>query len=95
MAMSNAERQARYRRHARKRTENYTARLNTEILSEAKMALKRLSLHNNLSQREVLEQIIIRTDEVLRQSLNDQEHDRYLALTLQPLRSRRKNNVTQ
>lgn len=36
MAMTSAERQARYRRNTRERQENYTARLNTEILYRAK-----------------------------------------------------------
>ncbi|EDW6541822.1 hypothetical protein YI89_000008 [Salmonella enterica subsp. enterica] len=87
MAMTNAERQARYRRSTRERRENYTARLNTEILFGTKSALKRLSLHHGLSQREMLEQLITRADDALRQSMNDEECDRYLALTLEPLRS--------
>lgn len=39
MAMTNAERQARYRRSMQEYQENYTSRLNTEILYGAKMAL--------------------------------------------------------
>lgn len=53
----------------------------------AKLALKRLSLHHDLSQHSILEQIIIQADEILRQSMSDKECDRYLELTLEPLRS--------
>lgn len=87
MAMTNAERQARYRRNTRERREDYTARLNTELLFGAKSALKRLALHHGLSQREMLEQLITQADDALRQSMNDEECDRYLDLTLEPLRS--------
>ena len=94
MAMSSAERQARYRRRTRERQENYTARLNTEILYGAKMALKRLSLHHGLSQREMLEQLITQADGILCQSMNDKECDSYLDLTLEPLRSNKRQGVT-
>lgn len=47
MVMTNAERQARYRRSTRERQEDYTARLNTEILSGAKSALKQLTPTRN------------------------------------------------
>ncbi|HCL5273796.1 TPA: hypothetical protein N2G37_001363 [Salmonella enterica] len=83
MAMTNAERQAGYRRITRERREN----LNTEILCGATLALKRLSLHHGLSQRNMLEQVITQADEILRQSMNDKECDRYLELMLEPLRS--------
>lgn len=69
------------------RSENYTARLNTEILFGAKAALKRLSLHHGMTQRQMLEQLIIQVDQQLQHSLNDQESDNYLALTTKPLRS--------
>ncbi|ECF3155497.1 hypothetical protein ACVUCS_003511 [Salmonella enterica subsp. enterica] len=95
MAMTNAERQARYRRRTRERRENYTSRLNTEILCGAKLALKRLSLHHGLSQREMLEQIITQADNTLRQSLDVKARDSYLDLTLEPLRSNKKCSVTQ
>ncbi|EFR8872221.1 hypothetical protein H1Z24_001508 [Salmonella enterica] len=87
MAMTNAERQARYRRNTRERREDYTARLNTEILFGVKSALKRLALYHGLSQREMLEQLITQADDALRQSMNDEECDRYLELRLEPLRS--------
>ncbi|MDI8954351.1 hypothetical protein MJO10_31070, partial [Salmonella enterica subsp. enterica serovar Anatum] len=35
----------------------------------------------------ILEQIIIQADKILRQSMSDKECDRYLELTLEPLRS--------
>ncbi|ECC3761087.1 hypothetical protein C0704_11775 [Salmonella enterica] len=46
-----------------------------------------MSLHHDLSQHSILEQIIIQADEILRQSMSDMECDRYLELTLEPLRS--------
>ncbi|ECF3154536.1 hypothetical protein EK69_004349 [Salmonella enterica subsp. enterica] len=95
MAMTNAERQARYRRSTRERRENYTSRLNTEILCGVKLALKRLSLHHGLSQRDMLEQIITQADNTLRQSLDVKARDSYLDLTLEPLRSNKKRSVTQ
>lgn len=93
--MISAERQARYRRNTRERQESYTARLNTEILYGAKMALKRLSLHHGLSQREMLEQLITQADETLRRSMNDKKCGSYLDLTLGSLRSNKRKNVTQ
>ncbi|MGR7118212.1 hypothetical protein ACU62C_02475 [Klebsiella aerogenes] len=89
MTMTNVERQARYRHNTRVRQENYTARLNAEILFGAKSALKRLSLHHGMTQCRMLEQLIIQADQQLQQSLNDQESDNYLALTTKPLRSNR------
>lgn len=43
MTMRHAERQAGYRHHTRRHPENYTAWLNTEILTDARMTPKRLS----------------------------------------------------
>ncbi|WMY75947.1 hypothetical protein RHD99_08425 [Buttiauxella selenatireducens] len=90
MTMTNAERQTRYRTNTRVRQENYTARLNTELLFGAKTALKRLSLHHGKSQREMLEQLILQAEQSLRQSLNEEEDDRYLDLSMQALRSNKK-----
>lgn len=59
------------------------------------MALKRLSLHHGLSQREMLEQLITQADETLRRSMNDKECDSYLDLTQGSLRSHKRKNVTQ
>ena len=83
MAMTNAERQAKYRRTTRERTEGYTARLNTEILHGAKSALKRLAAHHGLTQREMLEQLIISADDEVCASLNDEEHELYLSRVTQ------------
>ncbi|MGR7480548.1 hypothetical protein ACU60U_08660 [Klebsiella aerogenes] len=90
MTMANAERQARYRHNTRVRPENYTARLNTEILSGAKSALKRLSLHHGMTQRQMLEQLIIQADQKLHSRLDEAESECYLALTMEPLRINKK-----
>ncbi|EAZ9129434.1 hypothetical protein CIU55_03430 [Salmonella enterica] len=89
IAMTRAERQARYCRSTRKRRENDASRMNTEILCGAKLALKRLSLHHGVSQRAVPELIIMQTDITLHQYMNEQECDSYPELTPVSLRSNR------
>ncbi len=87
MALSNAQRQARYRKNTRERADGYTARLNTEVAFAAKSALKCLSLWHGVSQREMLERLIDEADKKLGQSLSEEEYERYSDLILQPLRS--------
>lgn len=57
MALTSAERQARYR----KKTATTTVRLNLAISKTAKLALETLAKRQNLSQRETLEQVLIFT----------------------------------
>lgn len=57
MAKTTAQRQAEYR--ARRRQQGDTARLNTEVSLIAHFALERLAHHHGLTQRQMLERLLI------------------------------------
>lgn len=83
MALSNAERQARYRARRATAKENGEYRFNSWLVSDAHFALGRLASYRGLSKKDVIEQLIINADKLLRDSFqNDDRHDAYLALNL-------------
>lgn len=65
MAKTNAERQAEYRKRRPSAGEKGDGdrRLNTWVSSQASLALARLSVHYGVTMREMIEDLIIRTDE--------------------------------
>ena len=82
MRLSNAERQARYKK-TRYQANNGDGeyQLNCWITSQAKFALKRLAKHHGITQRAVLEWLLIESDETTWRSLNEEQQDEYLEVT--------------
>lgn len=78
---TNAEIQADYRNSRSLAGDTGEQRINTWVSTAAKLALKRLSLRSNISQREILEQLIIQADEETQKGLSDSEFDVYLGIT--------------
>ena len=76
MAKTTAQRQAEYR--ARRRQQGDTARLNTEVSLIAHIALERLAHHHGLTQRQMLERLLIEPDEALCRTLEGDDFRRYV-----------------
>lgn len=85
MAQSTAERQKRYRK---KRAEANSGEgekcLSTWLSTKAMLALKRLAAHEQTTQREILERLILTADDELLKSLhsNEENFEAYLARSL-------------
>ncbi|EBZ1028208.1 hypothetical protein D7O18_27075 [Salmonella enterica subsp. enterica serovar Muenchen] len=69
MAMSNSEKQRRYRNNKHHRGEYGDARINTFVTFQAYAALERLSRHYNITKRQALELLINTADETIRKNL--------------------------
>ena len=82
MPPSNAERQAKYRARRPTAKKDGEYRLNTWIVSDAHFSLARLASYLGLTKKDTIEQLILKADQELRDSLTDDEHDAYLALNL-------------
>lgn len=82
--MSNAERQARYRAKRATASENGERRLNAWITTAAFQALARLAAHNKLTQREMLEQLLLAADQNIVDGLelDSPDWDRYFNLSV-------------
>ena len=82
MSLSNAERQARYKK-TRYQANNGDGeyQLNCWITSQAKFALKRLAKHHGMTQRAVLEWLLTESDETTFRALNEEQQDEYLEVT--------------
>lgn len=78
---TNAQIQADYRNSRSLAGDTGEQRINTWVSTAAKLALKRISLRSNVSQREILEQLIIQADEEIQKGLSDSEFDVYLGIT--------------
>lgn len=75
MAKTTAERQAAYRtRHLK---EGEAERLNIVVSFRAAMALRRLAAHEGISQREVLERLIIDAQDAAVSGMNPAEQDAF------------------
>jgi hypothetical protein len=77
MALTAAERQKRYREN-RKQTENGFRQINVWLSTEAAMALKRMALRYSVTQREMLERVLIGAQERIMREMSDTELDEYL-----------------
>ena len=77
MAKTNSERQAEYRSRHLKDVEGTGDRLNTVLDSSAKLALKRLSHHSGLTQKEILERLLKDEEARLISTLTNIEQDKY------------------
>lgn len=82
MPLSNAERQAKYRAKRPIAKENGEYRLNTWLVSDAHFSLRRLASYHGISKKDTIEQLILKADQALRNSLSDDDHDAYIALNL-------------
>ena len=83
MSLSNAERQARYKK-SRYQANNGDGeyQLNCWVTSQAKFALKRLAKHHGMTQRAVLEWLLSAADESAWKELEtDEEQSQYLGVT--------------
>jgi hypothetical protein len=76
MAKTNAQRQAEYR--ARRRRDGVNTRLNIEVSLVAHFALERLAHHHGLTQRQMLERLLIEPDEALCRTLEGDDFRRYI-----------------
>lgn len=81
MAKTSAQRQAAYR--SRRNLGEGVRRLNSWISIPAYCALQRLARHQGLSQRAALEQILLKIDDEVIETLetNTPEWDRYFGVT--------------
>lgn len=84
MAISNAERQAKYREQKRLGLKDDLGgkRLDCWLSSEAFLALNRLARHQGESKRQVLEALILAADELNLKALeSDEDLEAYLGVT--------------
>lgn len=83
MAMSAAERQAAYRRRRVLAGQNGERRINTWVTTGAHLALERLAHHYGVTQREMLERLIMDADTDIIQGLDPDTSawDEYMRVT--------------
>lgn len=74
---TNAQRQADYRNRHFKSENGQLSRLNIAISLPAKNALERLSARYGVTQREMLERIIMRTEEIATKDLSAEQLEAY------------------
>jgi predicted nucleic acid-binding protein len=79
MALTAAERQKRYREN-RKQTDNGYRQINTWISTEAYEALRRMAKRDGVTQREMLERVLIDAQGEIMRRLSDDELSSYLSL---------------
>jgi hypothetical protein len=81
MAQTAAQRQAAYRKRRPTAGINGERRLNTWISTGAALALKRLAAHHRMTQREVLERILLSSEDEVLEMLrgNEDEFNQYLS----------------
>ncbi|WP_132922586.1 hypothetical protein [Sodalis ligni] len=82
MAKSASERQAAYRERRAKAGDNGERRINTWVSTGASLALSRLAARQGISQREMLERLIIAADKEVtaKVAIDTQEWDDYFLL---------------
>jgi hypothetical protein len=79
MALTGAQRQRRYREN-RKLSGNGYRQLSVWLSTEAAMALKRMAKRDGVTQRELIERLLIDTQNKLVAQLSDEELSEYLLL---------------
>jgi UDP-N-acetyl-D-mannosaminuronate dehydrogenase len=80
MALTAAERQKRYR-ETRKLAENGYRQVNIWLSTEAYLALKRLAQRDGVTQREMLERLLVDAQNKVIAQLSDNELSAYLSLS--------------
>jgi hypothetical protein len=80
MAQTAAQRQAAYRKRRFTAGDNGERRLNTWISTGASLALKRLATHHGMTQREVLESMLLSAEDQIMKELrsNEDKFNHYL-----------------
>jgi hypothetical protein len=83
MGKSNAERQAAYRARRAEAGDNGERRLNTWLSTAAALALERLARHHGLTQRALLERLLIEAQDNVTAGFgpDDPERDRFFGVT--------------
>jgi dephospho-CoA kinase len=80
MATTAAERQRKYREN-RKLCGNGYRQINVWISTEAALALKRMAKRDGVTQREMLERMLVETQDRLIRDMTDDELSNYLSLS--------------
>jgi hypothetical protein len=80
MALTAAERQRRYREN-RKLADNGYRQINTWLSTEAAMALKRMAKRDGVTQQELLQRMLVETQDRLIRDMTDDELSNYLSLS--------------
>lgn len=80
MAQTAAQRQAAYRKRRSTAGDNGERRLNTWISTGADLALKRLATHHGMTQREILEHMLVNAEDEIQETLrsNEDKFNHYL-----------------
>ena len=83
MGKSNAERQAEYRARRAEAGDNGERRLNTWLSTAAALALERLARHHGLTQRAMLERLLIEAQDNVTAGfgIDDPERDKFFGVT--------------
>jgi len=87
MALTPAERQKRYRENRKLAGENGYRQLNAWISTEAYLALRRLAQRYSVTQREMLERLLVDAQETAMRAMTDDQLDEYLSFYGQKSRS--------
>ncbi len=77
MAINNAERQRQYRQRHLQDAEGQGERLNMIISFHAKWALARMAAHRNITQKALLEQLLLDAESQLVSNLSPRKQSRY------------------
>lgn len=95
MALTNAEKQARYRAARPFASENGERRISSWVKSGTSFSLERLARHFDLTQREVLENIIESAHEAATARMTDDERDHFYRERVFKPRTRKESTVTE
>ena len=95
MALTNAEKQARYRAARPFASENGERRIASWVKSGTSFSLERLARHFDLTQREVLENIIESATKAATARMTDDERDHFYREREFKLRTRKESIVTE
>ncbi len=76
---SSAQRQRAYRQRAQ--VDANQRRVNTWISAEAALALRRLAWRHGVTQREIIERLVIAAQDEVMRDLADADFERYLGVT--------------
>jgi hypothetical protein len=78
MALTGAERQRKYRESRKTAGENGFRQINTWISTEAYEALRRMARRNGVTQRELIERLLVKEQDRILRRLSDAQLDEYL-----------------
>lgn len=79
MALTNAERQAKYKKQAAFKNDGQgERRLTSWITTAAACALDRLAAHQKTTRRDVIERLLIAEQDRIKESLSDVEYEQFM-----------------